>query len=106
MDDEGWQMTITVEQVKEARKLLGWSQFRLAVRSTVDVTRINHFERGMCALAHSQLERIRSSLELSGLEFVAENGGRGREVEKSAAAMSEIRQTPARTMRQHLSPPR
>jgi transcriptional regulator with XRE-family HTH domain len=51
-------MTITVEQVKEARKLLGWSQFRLAVRSTVDVTRINHFERAMCALTLSQLDRI------------------------------------------------
>ena len=51
-------MTITVEQVKEARKLLGWSQFRLAVRSTVDVTRINHFERGKCALTLSQLDRI------------------------------------------------
>ena len=67
-------MTITVEQIKEARKLLGWSQFRLAVRSTVDVTRINHFERGMCALSHSQLDQIRSSLEASGIDFVAENG--------------------------------
>jgi transcriptional regulator with XRE-family HTH domain len=78
IDDEGRQMTITVEQVKEARKLLGWSQFRLAVRSTVDVTRINHFERGMCALTHSQLDRIRSCLESSGIEFVAEDGGSAR----------------------------
>jgi transcriptional regulator with XRE-family HTH domain len=68
-------MTITVEQVKEARKLLGCSQFRLAVRSTVDVTRINHFERGMCALTLFQLDRIRASLELSGVEFTSENGG-------------------------------
>jgi transcriptional regulator with XRE-family HTH domain len=51
-------MTITVDQIKKARKLLGWSQFRLAVRSTVDVTRINHFERAMCALTLSQLDRI------------------------------------------------
>ena len=68
-------MTITVEQVKEARKLLGWSQFRLAVRSTVDVTRINHFERRKGVLIQSQLDRIRSSLESSGVEFSAENGG-------------------------------
>jgi transcriptional regulator with XRE-family HTH domain len=78
IDDESRQMTITVEQIKEARKLLGWSQFRLAVRSTVDVTRINHFERGKCALTHSQLDRIKSSLELSGIQFIAENGGGAR----------------------------
>jgi transcriptional regulator with XRE-family HTH domain len=75
IDDEGRQMTITLEQVKEARKLLGWSQFRLAVRSTVDVTRINHFERGMCTLTHFQLDWIRSSLESAGVEFIAEYGG-------------------------------
>jgi transcriptional regulator with XRE-family HTH domain len=68
-------MTITVDQIKKARKLLGWSQFRLAVRSTVDVTRINHFERGKCMLTHSQLDRITGSLESSGVEFVADNGG-------------------------------
>ena len=62
-------MTITVEQIKEARKLLGWSQFRLAVRSSIDVTRINHFERGKGALTHFQLDRIRASLESSGVEF-------------------------------------
>jgi transcriptional regulator with XRE-family HTH domain len=66
-------MTITVEQIKEACKLLGWSQFRLAVRSTVDVTQINHFERGLGALTRSQLDRIKSSLELSGVEFIAES---------------------------------
>ena len=75
IDDESRQMTITVEQIKEARKLLGWSQFRLAVRSTVDVTQINHFERGMRALTHSQLDQIRSSIESSGVEFIVENGG-------------------------------
>jgi transcriptional regulator with XRE-family HTH domain len=75
IDDESRQMTITVEQVKEARKLLGWSQFRLAVRSTVDVTRINHFERGVRTLTHSQLDRIRASLESEGVEFISENGG-------------------------------
>jgi transcriptional regulator with XRE-family HTH domain len=67
-------MTITVEQVKEARKLLGWSQFRLAVRSTVDVTRINHFERRKGVLIQSQLDRIRSSLESSGVEFTNGDG--------------------------------
>jgi transcriptional regulator with XRE-family HTH domain len=66
-------MTITVDQIKEARKLLGWSQFRLAVRSTVDVTRINHFERGVRPRTLSQLDRIRSSLESSGVEFTSEN---------------------------------
>jgi transcriptional regulator with XRE-family HTH domain len=76
-------MTITVEQIKEARKLLGWSQFRLAVRSTVDVTRINHFERGMCTLTHSQLDRIKSSLELSGVEFIAESGHIGVKLTKA-----------------------
>jgi transcriptional regulator with XRE-family HTH domain len=50
IDDESRQMTITVDEVKEARKLLGRSQFRLAVRSTVDVTRINHLERGSARL--------------------------------------------------------
>jgi ribosome-binding protein aMBF1 (putative translation factor) len=74
LDDESTQMTITVEQIKEARKLLGWSQFRLAVRSAVDVTRINHFERRRCVLTHSQLDRIRGALESSGIEFIAETG--------------------------------
>jgi transcriptional regulator with XRE-family HTH domain len=69
IDGKSRQMTITVEQVKEARTLLGWSQFRLAVRSAVDVTRINHFERGMCMLTHSQLLRIKEALEASGVEF-------------------------------------
>jgi transcriptional regulator with XRE-family HTH domain len=77
-------MTITVEQIKEARKLLGWSQFRLAVRSTVDVTRINLFERGICTPTHSQLDRIKLTLELSGVEFIAETGRTGVRLTKAA----------------------
>jgi len=50
-------MTITSTQVKEARKLLGWSVPGLAGQSGVD------------------LSVIQCVLETAGTEFIAENGG-------------------------------
>jgi len=74
---EGREMTITPEQVRAARQLLGWSCAKLAGRVGVSEKTIMAFEAGdPWAPRSSPISPrwIRARLESAGVEFIAENG--------------------------------
>jgi transcriptional regulator with XRE-family HTH domain len=58
---------ITGEQIKAARKLLGWTPFRLAPRAGMGHTLLRQFEDG----ARPSAARLRAALEAEGVEFLA-----------------------------------
>jgi transcriptional regulator with XRE-family HTH domain len=60
---------ITGGQVKAARKLLGWSQVRLAGQSGVKSSAIGKFEMGVRQLPEPKVAAIRQALEAAGIEF-------------------------------------
>jgi transcriptional regulator with XRE-family HTH domain len=68
-------VTITPEQIKAARNLLGWSRIRLASRIGVGEVSIAILERGVRLPQKFDLNRARITLESAGVEFL-ENGGR------------------------------
>jgi transcriptional regulator with XRE-family HTH domain len=70
--EEGAQM-ITGEQVKAARKLLGWSQQVLAGHVGVSGIFICNIERGRRVASEWIFRGIRETLEAAGVEFT--NGG-------------------------------
>jgi transcriptional regulator with XRE-family HTH domain len=61
---------ITGEQVKAARKLLGWSQVRLSSRSGFGDSTISQFERGEIRPSVLSVTTIRRALEAAGVEFI------------------------------------
>ena len=67
----------TIRQVKAARALLGWSQSDLARHSGISEPTIARLEsaEGQLGGRGATVERIRSALERSGIEFIDENGG-------------------------------
>jgi transcriptional regulator with XRE-family HTH domain len=66
-------MIITPEQVKNARKLLGWSERYLAVRAGVSRSAIRVFEAGDRDPSEWVSLAIRKACEARGVEFT--NGG-------------------------------
>jgi len=68
-------VTITPEQVKAARLLLGWPRVRLAARVNAGEGAIRRYEDGRGIAKKLNLTTVRSALELVGVEFIAENGG-------------------------------
>jgi DNA-binding XRE family transcriptional regulator len=64
------QMTITGQQVKAARMLLGWSQFKLAAEIRISETTIGHFEIGRRWPSARIVSAIQRTLEIAGVEFV------------------------------------
>ena len=62
-------MTITGEQLRAARHLLGWSRIKLAVASLVGRYRIEIFERRTAKLNASEYSRLKIILEGAGIEF-------------------------------------
>jgi transcriptional regulator with XRE-family HTH domain len=68
-------MILTVAQVREARRLLGWTVPALATQSGVDASHLEGFERGRRRLSVLDLSVIQRALEAAGVKFSAENGG-------------------------------
>jgi transcriptional regulator with XRE-family HTH domain len=67
---------ITIEQIRAARGLLGWSQSELAHRAGLSLPTVKRVEAGTGArVSHEARTRIRQTLELGGVQFIAENGG-------------------------------
>jgi transcriptional regulator with XRE-family HTH domain len=60
---------ITSEQVRAARKLLGWSQLDVAYRAQVPETSVSVFEKSGRPPAEARVEAIRRTLEAAGVEF-------------------------------------
>jgi transcriptional regulator with XRE-family HTH domain len=61
---------ITGDQVKAARALLGWSQFKLSRQSGISETTIQRFENGRLKLRGASRTAIVSALLNNGIEFV------------------------------------
>jgi len=67
-------MTLTGAQVREARKLLGWTLTSLASPSGVDSKHLDAFERGKRRRSVLDLSVLQRVLEAAGVEFIAERG--------------------------------
>lgn len=67
---------LTIEQIRAARGLLGWSQSELAERAGLSLPTVKRVEAGTGArvspTARTELQR---ALELGGVAFIDENGG-------------------------------
>jgi hypothetical protein len=70
--EEG-KMTITPEQVKAGRRLLGWSRSDLGGHSGVSTTTIGKYETENIRASVLDLSVVRRALEAAGIEFT--NGG-------------------------------
>ena len=62
----------SVEQVKAARALLGWSQADLATKAEVSTSTIADFERGQGRTAPATVEAIRTAIVDAGVALVAD----------------------------------
>ena len=68
---------ITTRQVKAARALLGWSQADLAHYSGVSEPTVARLESvdGKLGGREDTAEKIRTAIEIAGIEFIDEDGG-------------------------------
>jgi transcriptional regulator with XRE-family HTH domain len=69
-------MTITGEQVRAARELLGWPRSTLARKSRLSESTITNLENGRRTLSPLSVLAIRRALESARVEFTVEDGGR------------------------------
>ena len=78
---------VTTRQVKAARALLGWSQADLAQHSGVSEPTVARLESvdGKLGGRKDTAEKIKTAIEIAGIEFIDENGGgRGVRLRKRA----------------------
>jgi transcriptional regulator with XRE-family HTH domain len=67
---------ITIEQIRAARGLLGWSQSELARQAGLSLPTIKRLESGTAARVSSDARgRVQRAFETGGVEFIDENGG-------------------------------
>lgn len=69
---------ITIEQIRAARGLLGWSQVQLAEAAGLSVPTIKRLERqdgAGPAVSDDVRASVMQALEKAGVEFIPENGG-------------------------------
>ena len=63
-------IVITPNQCKAARDLLEWKQTDLAEKSTIGITTITEFERGLRELAVRTMKELKRTFEEAGIEFI------------------------------------
>jgi transcriptional regulator with XRE-family HTH domain len=75
----------TVEQLRAARALLGWSQTELASRAGLSLPTVKRVEGGFGPNVSDEARlKLQQALEAAGLEFLEENGaGQGVRFRKS-----------------------
>jgi transcriptional regulator with XRE-family HTH domain len=67
---------ITIEQLRAARGLLGWSQSDLADRAGLSLPTLKRLEAGFGPpVSDEARKKFRRALEAAGVEFIDENGG-------------------------------
>lgn len=69
---------ISIEQIRAARGLLGWSQSELAEAAARSLPTIKRLERESDdgpAVSEDVRDAVRAALEKAGVEFIPENGG-------------------------------
>lgn len=74
--DQGQNSLITIEQLRAARGLLGWSQTELASRAGLSLPTVKRLEGGFGPRVSDEARmRLQKALEAAGVEFINENGG-------------------------------
>jgi transcriptional regulator with XRE-family HTH domain len=68
------EITLTIEQCRGARAMLGWSQSELATAAAVSRQTVADFERGARIPIVNNIASIKRALEAAGIEFIPENG--------------------------------
>ena len=66
---------LTIEQLRAARGLLGWSQSVLAARAGLSLPTVKRVEADLVRVSDEARDKLRRALETAGVEFIDENGG-------------------------------
>jgi transcriptional regulator with XRE-family HTH domain len=67
---------VTVEQIRAARGLLGWSQSELAVRAGLSLPTVKRLEGGFGPRVSDEARaKLQRAIEVAGIDFIEENGG-------------------------------
>jgi transcriptional regulator with XRE-family HTH domain len=67
---------VTIEQLRAARGLLGWSQSELAARAGLSLPTVKRFEAGFGPRVSDEARgKLQRAIEAAGIEFIEENGG-------------------------------
>src|SRR5882672_6527120 len=67
---------ITIEQIRAARGLLGWSQTELALRAGLSLPTVKRLEAGFGPRVSDEARaKLQRALEAAGIEFIEDNGG-------------------------------
>jgi transcriptional regulator with XRE-family HTH domain len=67
---------LTIEQLRAARGLLGWSQSKLAARAGLSLPTVKRVEADLGPrVSEEARNKLRRALESGGVEFIDENGG-------------------------------
>jgi DNA-binding XRE family transcriptional regulator len=65
---------ISVEQIRAARGLLGWSQTELGSRAGLSLPTVKRLETGTAGVSNDARGKVRAALESAGVIFVDPNG--------------------------------
>jgi ribosome-binding protein aMBF1 (putative translation factor) len=65
---------VTPAQLRAARALIAWSQFKLAREAKVDLLLVRLYEQSRGSYRAKVLRMLRTALESAGVIFVEENG--------------------------------
>jgi transcriptional regulator with XRE-family HTH domain len=69
-------LLITIEQLRAARGLLGWSQTDLATRAGLSLPTVKRLEGGFGPRVSVEARsKLQDALEAAGIQFIDENGG-------------------------------
>jgi transcriptional regulator with XRE-family HTH domain len=76
MNQKGSSKNYSIEQLRAARALLGWSQTQLAERAGMSLPTVKRVEtdRGP-RVSEEARYALKRALEFGGIEFIDENGG-------------------------------
>jgi len=74
--DQEKNYSVTVEQFRAARGLLGWSQTELASRAGLSLPTVKRLEAGFGPRVSDEARsKLKKALETAGVQFIDENGG-------------------------------
>lgn len=68
-------MSITTDQCRSGRALVGWDVRRSASQSGLGVNAVSRFENGSDTMT-STVEKLRGTLQAASIEFPPRNGGK------------------------------
>lgn len=67
---------VTIEQLRAARGLLGWSQSELAARAGLSLPTVKRLEGGFGPRVSNEARaKLQRAIEAAGIQFINENGG-------------------------------